>query len=146
MAPLRYRAEDIPLLARYFVRKHSERSGRRIEAVEDGAFAMLQDYPWPGNVRELENTIERAVVLSEGTTLTRDAVTFDPPTAMGQPAVPSLKLRQNLQWAERETIRRALEVSRAKGDAARLMGISPRALSYYLSKYPSIEQACAGCA
>ena len=50
--------------------------------------------------------------------------------------LPSLKLRQNIEWVERETIRRALETSRGvKKDAAELMGISQRALSYYLGKY-----------
>ena len=39
--------------------------------------AALQEYHWPGNVRELENTIERAVVLTTGTTITRDAVTLE---------------------------------------------------------------------
>jgi len=50
--------------------------------------------------------------------------------------LPSLGLHENVEWAERETIRRALERSRGvKKDAAELMGISQRALSYYLAKY-----------
>ena len=50
--------------------------------------------------------------------------------------LPSLKLQQNIEWVERETIRRALESPRGvKKDAAELMGISQRALSYYLAKY-----------
>jgi len=50
--------------------------------------------------------------------------------------LPSLKLRQNVEWVERETIRRALEnAGGVKKDAAELMGISQRALSYYLAKY-----------
>ena len=52
--------------------------------------------------------------------------------------VPSLKRRQNVEWVECETIRRALEMSTAKQLAARLMGISPRALSHYLAKYPGL--------
>ena len=55
-------------------------------------------------------------------------------------SVPSLQLRQNVEWIECETIRRALEISTVKQQAARLMGISPRALSYYLAKYPHIDQ------
>ena len=56
-----------------------------------------------------------------------------PPQASG---LPSLKLRQNIEWVERETIRRALEsAGGVKKDAAELMGISQRALSYYLAKY-----------
>src|SRR5204862_1197249 len=62
--PLRDRREDIPVLAEHFVRKHEQRTGKRIDRVEDGVIAGLQAYDWPGNVRELENTIERAVVLS----------------------------------------------------------------------------------
>jgi transcriptional regulator with GAF, ATPase, and Fis domain len=48
-------------------------------------------------------------------------------------------LRQNVEWIERETIRRALEMSTVKRQAARIMGISPRALAYYLAKYPFID-------
>jgi transcriptional regulator with GAF, ATPase, and Fis domain len=55
--------------------------------------------------------------------------------------VKSFKLRENIEWIERETIRRALQVSAVKQQAARLMGISPRALSYYLAKYPFIDQS-----
>ena len=51
-----------------------------------------------------------------------------------------MKLRQNVEWIECETIRRALEMSTFKRQAARLMGISPRALSHYLAKYPFIDQ------
>ena len=96
----------------------------------------LQRYDWPGNVRELENTIERAVVLATGPTLTRETLwlmgAVSPPTS----GLPSLRLHANLEWAERETIRRALEQAGGiKKDAAELMGISQRALSHYLQKY-----------
>jgi transcriptional regulator with GAF, ATPase, and Fis domain len=136
--PLRQRVDDIPMLVEYFVNKHAVRNDRAISAVEDGVVSWLQEYPWPGNVRELENTIERAVVLTTGSVIRRDAVTVE--AAAPQPAsIPSLKLRQNIEWIECETIRRALEASPVKRDAARTMGISPRALSHYLAKYPSIR-------
>jgi hypothetical protein len=66
-------------------------------------------------------------------------VTFEAATRV-RATIPSLKLRQNVEWIECETIRQALEVSAIKGQAARLMGISPRALSHYLAKYPSIDR------
>ena len=138
--PLRERIEDIPLLVEYFIAKHAMRIGRSIASVEDGVVSWLQDYHWPGNVRELENTVERAVVLTTGSTITREAVTVEAMTTSVRPAVTSLKLRQNVEWIECETIRRALQRSPVKRDAARLMGISPRALSYYLSKYPCLEE------
>jgi len=138
--PLRERLEDIPMLVEYFADKHATRSGKPIDALEDGVVSWLQEYPWPGNVRELENTIERAVVLTTGSTITREAVTVEATMGVRTAGVTSLKLRQNVEWIECETIRRALEVSTVKRDAARLMGISPRALSYYLTKYAFIDQ------
>jgi DNA-binding NtrC family response regulator len=134
--PLRERREDISVLVDHFVRKHAQRTGKPIDAVEDGVLAALQQYDWPGNARELENTIERAVVLSTGRMLAvRDISVIAPPLTQA-PALPSLRLHQNLEWAERETVRRALDQSRGvKKDAAELMGISQRALSYYLAKY-----------
>jgi len=136
--PLRERREDIPMLVDYFVDRHATLNGKSIDALEDGVVASLQAYHWPGNVRELENTIERAVVLTTGATITRDVITFEATAGARAAAVPSLKLRQNIEWIEYETIRRALEVSTVKRQAARLMGISPRALSYYLTKYSLI--------
>jgi transcriptional regulator with GAF, ATPase, and Fis domain len=55
------------------------------------------------------------------------------------PGALSLTLRQNVEWIERETIRRALEMTTVKRQAARLLGISPRALSHYLAKYPTLD-------
>jgi len=137
MPPLRDRPEDIPLLVEHFVRRFAERTGKPIDGVDDKAMAELSGYGWPGNVRELENTIERAVVLATGSRLTSQSVWLMSATATpAAAAVPSLKLHQNLEWAERETMRRALEQARGvKKDAAELMGISQRALSHYLAKH-----------
>jgi two-component system NtrC family response regulator len=135
--PLRERREDIPLLVDHFVRRFAERSGKAIEGVDERVLAELAQYDWPGNVRELENTIERAVVLATGRRLTSQTVwlmgAIAAPSAAG---LPSLKLHQNLDWVERETIRRALDqAGGVKKDAAELMGISQRALSHYLQKH-----------
>ena len=136
LPPLRERREDIPSLIEHFVNKHAQRTGRKIERVEDGVLAALQQYDWPGNVRELENTIERAVVLSTGPVITARAVSVLGTTPSQSSGLPSLKLRSNIEWVEKETIRRAIENARGvKKDAAELMGISQRALSYYLAKY-----------
>ena len=134
--PLRERRDDIPALLDHFVRKHAQRTGRRIDRVDEGVRAALQQYDWPGNVRELENTIERAVVLAEGPVITQRAISIVGAAAPQTTGLPSLKLRQNIEWVERETIRRALESARGvKKEAAEMMGISQRALSYYLAKY-----------
>jgi DNA-binding NtrC family response regulator len=137
MPPLRDRREDIPLLVEHFVRRFAGRTGKKIDGVDEKVMGELTGYEWPGNVRELENTIERAVVLTTGPVLTARSVwILSATTVPTAAAVPSLKLHQNLEWAERETMRRALEQARGvKKDAAELMGISQRALSHYLAKH-----------
>jgi transcriptional regulator with GAF, ATPase, and Fis domain len=136
--PLRDRLDDVPVLAAHLINKHARRCGKSIVAVDDDVMTTLVNHPWPGNVRELENTLERAVVLTTGATITNDAVVLDAAQASRPWCAPSMDLRQNVEWIERETIRRALAVSPLKGQAAQLMGISARALAYYLSKYPQI--------
>jgi transcriptional regulator with PAS, ATPase and Fis domain len=134
--PLRERREDIPVLVEHFVEKHRQRTGKPIERVQPDAVQALQRYEWPGNVRELENTIERAVVLATGPILTAASLTMIGAASAPATGLPSPRLHQNLEWVERETIRRALEQSGGvKKDAAELMGISQRALSYYLKKF-----------
>ncbi len=136
LPPLRERRDDIPALTEHFLRKHAQRIGRRIDRVEDGVLTALQQYDWPGNVRELENTIERAVVLTTGPIITARGISILAGAAPHNSGLPSLKLKPNIEWVEKETIRRALESARGvKKDAAELMGISQRALSYYLAKY-----------
>jgi DNA-binding NtrC family response regulator len=136
--PLRERREDIAVLSEHFVRKHAQRTGRAVEGLHETAAALLEGYDWPGNVRELENTIERAVVMSHGAIIGADAIsglrTVPGPTAA--PGLPSMRLRQNIEWTERETMRRALDAAGGvKKDAAQRMGISQRALSHYLAKH-----------
>ena len=138
--PLRERLDDVPMLVAHFMKKHAARCGRSIATVDDDVMTTLLNHPWPGNVRELENTLERAVVLTTGATIAHDSILMDSATVSRPWCAPSMDLRQNVEWIERETIRRALEVSPAKGQAARLMGISSRALSHYLSKYPQIDR------
>jgi DNA-binding NtrC family response regulator len=134
--PLRERREDIPVLVDHFVRKHAQRAGKPVEGLAGGVLEALQNADWPGNVRELENTVERAVVLSPTPTIGSEVIRLLGVATTPPSGLPSLNLRQNLDWAERETVRRALEGSGGvKKDAAEAMGISQRALSYYLAKH-----------
>lgn len=136
--PLRERLSDVPLLTAHFVEKHARRIGKVMTGVDDGAIARLMAHRWPGNIRELENVIERAVVLSEGPRIVADAIVIGRRRTQSAP-LPSLNLHQNIEWIERETIRRALETSSVKRHAARALGITPRALAYYLGKYPALR-------
>ena len=134
--PLRERRDDIALLVDHFVRKHAQRAGKRIDGIDAGVLEALQAADWPGNVRELENTVERAVVLAPGAMIGADVVRLLGVAPAVTPGLPSSSLRQNLDWTERETVRRALQAANGvKKDAAEAMGISQRALSYYLAKH-----------
>jgi formate hydrogenlyase transcriptional activator len=100
--PLRERPEDIPLLVRYFVQRFARRLKRPIESVARESMELLCRWPWPGNVRELQNVIERAVILSQGPTLTVPRAEFDATTATASTAA-------TLEDVEREHILRTLE-------------------------------------
>ena len=61
--------EDIPQIAEHFLRHYSQMFQKPMNSIEPDALNMLQTYPWPGNVRELENVMQRAIILSPGTTV-----------------------------------------------------------------------------
>jgi formate hydrogenlyase transcriptional activator len=67
--PLRERSEDIPLLVHFFANKFAQQMKRPIESVPKDVMSALVNYHWPGNIRELQNLVERAVILSRGSTL-----------------------------------------------------------------------------
>jgi two-component system, NtrC family, response regulator PilR len=69
LPPLRYRRDDIPLLADHFLSRLNSSMGKRIERISDEALKKLESYEWPGNVRELENALERAFILETSTEL-----------------------------------------------------------------------------
>ncbi|MEE2901604.1 MAG: sigma-54 dependent transcriptional regulator [Myxococcota bacterium] len=69
LPPLRKRKSDIPLLAKHFLAKYSERSSKELHDFESEVMTAFVEYDWPGNVRELENVIEAAVVLAKGSSV-----------------------------------------------------------------------------
>jgi two-component system, NtrC family, response regulator AtoC len=76
LPPLRDRKEDIPLLVEHFLDKHRYSSSSAPARISSSAIQVLMEHDWPGNVRELENIIERAVVLSQGSVITDEHVSF----------------------------------------------------------------------
>jgi DNA-binding NtrC family response regulator len=90
LPPLRERREDIPLLARHFLRKHAGRVGREVRSISAEAMRLLSAHDWPGNVRQLENFVQRAMVRARGASI----VPADLPFSGGQPAEepPTLEL------------------------------------------------------
>jgi PAS domain S-box-containing protein len=125
MPPLRQRADDIPRLVRHFTQLFSRRMGRRIEAISSEVMDALIRYPWPGNVRELQNVIERAVILSKGSTLIVSLADVQTAPATTSAANAPAPVPITLNDAEREHIVGALAatgwvVGGPKGAAARL--------------------------
>jgi formate hydrogenlyase transcriptional activator len=100
---LRERGEDIPTLVRYFTQKYSRRMNKQIETVPAEGIEALRQYHWPGNVRELENFIERAVILTKGSSLYLPLAELK--AAMIEPA----PAPATLEDAEREHILRTLQ-------------------------------------
>jgi formate hydrogenlyase transcriptional activator len=124
--PLRDRKEDIPLLVDYFLDKFNRKLGKNVRMVTNGTMSGLMAHTWPGNVRELESVIERAVIISRGSTL-QVLDEFDAPHASGQrdEAVPLVEM-------ERDYISQVLQRThwRIEGSqgAARILGINPSTL------------------
>ncbi len=129
--PLRDRKEDIPLLVRHFAMQYGVKLGKRIEAIPKRTLDALMAYNWPGNIRELRNVIERALIITQGTTLElRD-------WAAGEAAASEARFL-SLEDVEREHILAVLQqkgwrVSGPKG-AASLLGLKPTTLEARMKK------------
>jgi transcriptional regulator with GAF, ATPase, and Fis domain len=133
LPPLRQRVNDIPLLARFFLKKFTIEQKKNIEDFSGESMRIILDYGWPGNVRELENTIEHAVVLAKGNQIE----TSDLPPVLS--SHPETGHRDNLPLmveTERSLIELALEESKwDKKKAARRLGIGRTTLYSKLKKY-----------
>ena len=137
---LRERPEDIPDIAHAVLLRLGRRANSPTPSIADDALAMLQSYSFPGNVRELENVLERALTLCLGGLITaehiklRTAARPQPPAAHVEHAAPGA-LGYHLEDIERSAILRALEKTRYnKTAAAKLLGMSFRALRYRIKK------------
>jgi DNA-binding NtrC family response regulator len=125
--PLRDRKEDIPLLARFFLQRSSERCKRQVTGLSPEAEEILTQYSWPGNVRELENAMERAVVLGVSDTVLPEDL---PETLLeAAPENGATRYHSSVGQAKREAILDAYV--QGAGDykqAARVLGLHPNYL------------------
>jgi DNA-binding NtrC family response regulator len=134
LPPLRERGEDIQLLAMDFLRRYANRYRRPVCGFEDAAVRALLSHPWPGNVRELDHVVQRAVLLASGENIAVSELGFAAQTASAALAANARSL--NLEQAEREVIRKALEhVQGNVAEAAKQLGLSRSSLYRRLQKY-----------
>ncbi|MDY0110599.1 MAG: sigma-54 dependent transcriptional regulator [Candidatus Krumholzibacteria bacterium] len=151
--PLRQRPEDIPALARHFLRQYNEEFGKRFEDLSAAAMAQLQAQAWPGNVRQLRNTIERSVLLEEGALLDVSGLHLDTDQAdfqdenaqlikwleqmlTGPFPIAGLDLDSVALRIERAFIQKALKAAgNNQSQAARLLKLGRDRLRYRLKQY-----------
>ncbi|MGH7475360.1 MAG: sigma-54-dependent transcriptional regulator [Longimicrobiales bacterium] len=141
LAPLRQRQEEIPLFARHFVQSFNDKLGLEIDGIDSEAMRLMLEYRWPGNVRELENTIERAMVLTQGVKVRAEDLSAQirsPVQALDEPTLTDddLSVKRHGAALERRLIQKALERTRGnKTKAADLLELSSRALLYKIREY-----------
>ncbi|MCC6346472.1 MAG: sigma-54-dependent Fis family transcriptional regulator [Nitrospirales bacterium] len=130
--PLRERKEDIPELARHFLRKYSQKLSQSVTDFAPKALELLADYHWPGNVRELENVVERAVILCDSDKVREEDLSI--PEA-------SSSLRKNesyssLEEMEKEYILKVLRDTEGnQSRASQILGIDRKTLYLKLKKF-----------
>ena len=127
---LRSRAEDIPVLARYFLQQMTQQRGREKVELDLSATDALRDYPWPGNIRELRNVLERAVLVGQSNPLSVRDLQFQPKhTTQAEPCLQGSS-RLTLKEVERMQISEALaEEGGSVERAAKRLGV-PRSSLY----------------
>jgi len=135
LPPLRERKKDIPLLAKFFLKKYSLINNRRMIKVAPATLECLLSHPWPGNIRELENVVERAVLVGKGDTMFPEHLNFantrdvSPPTGL----VPSGATIKEMETALILDTLNACQNNRTR--AAERLGISIRTLRNRLREY-----------
>jgi two-component system response regulator AtoC len=136
MPPLRDRREDIPLLVNAFLGEFAKIHRRRTKKISHEALELLMHYDWPGNIRELRNVIERMTVTTDVALLRAEHLPPEVVSSEGTSRQIHIPLGTPLKRVEEIVIRKTLEeVTDHRHKAARILGISPRALHYKIARY-----------
>ncbi len=153
LPPLRERPEDIEPLALHFLKRFAARMAKEIYTISPEALEALQSYSWPGNVRELENVMERAVILTVGSSVPADVIPLrggarTAPAATVKTAVtpPTSKTAMvPLEEMERQHIQMVLkETGYHKSRTAEILGISRRTLDRRIEGFELLEEPESG--
>jgi DNA-binding NtrC family response regulator len=134
---LRQRADDIPLLAEYFLARTAVQRGEEQKTLSEDALDALVSYTWPGNVRELENALERAVILTSRDSIAVSALPERVTARVSEPLVADRPpANPTLEAVERAYIMWVLQSEGGnKSRAAEVLGIDPSTLYRKLSRY-----------
>jgi NtrC-family two-component system response regulator AlgB len=133
MPPLRERVEDIPLLARHYLKRFARDNNKDFKGISDQTVQFLQAYPWPGNIRELINVIERATILSTDDLLKPEAL---PSHILNySPGEKSSDLLKPLSEVEKAHIKQVLLHTQSIEEAAQVLAIDPATLWRKRKKY-----------
>ncbi len=133
LPPLRERKGDIPLLADHFLKVYSKKYRKSIKNIQSGAMKKLNQYPWPGNVRELQHAIERAVIMTEGDSLTPDDFILSSPGKTGSDFEFD---SYNLDEIEKQVIEKVLKQSQGNiTQAAQDLGLTRTSLYRRMEKH-----------
>jgi two-component system response regulator AtoC len=141
MPPLRERKDDIPLLTEHFLNKYRYTPGSPPARISEDAMEALFEHAWPGNVRELEHAIQRSVVMSQGSVITRDHLQVDPAREVGvinldQKLQQGQDLAQIMAGIESYLVGHSLERSRGnRHQAAKLLGLDLAAFERKLAEH-----------
>jgi two-component system NtrC family response regulator len=144
MPALRNRIEDLPELARFFLRRYNAKFRKHIQDIADSTLDILTAYWWPGNIRELENLIERLVAVSDKDWITDDDLPYELHVARLDTQGPTSDnlLERALSTFERNFILRALERSAWNVTAtARALGIPLSTLKFKMDRLDIRELA-----
>ena len=145
LPPLRERTEDVPLLAQHFVEKFNAETGKHVHGVTPGALAVLQGYSWPGNIRELRNTVERAMILTDGDVIDEEHLPPDMQPSTREDATLRVPLGVKLRDLEKEYILASLRKHGGnKARTAERLGISEKTLYNKLHRYADLARDRAG--
>lgn len=136
LPPLRERGDDIPLLADRFLDEFSAQHHREPKEISREAMRLLRLYAWPGNIRQLRNLLERMVVTLKDPLIQPEHLPEEIRASREDARTMVVSLGSSLKEIEREAIRRTLaEVTNHREKAAKLLGISLRALQYKIKEY-----------
>jgi two-component system, NtrC family, response regulator len=131
--PLRDRQGDRSLLAHAFLERFVQTQGRALRGFAPDAIHAIESHPWPGNVREMENTIKRAVIMSDGPQVSQDDLGLTP---SGEADNEPLNLRQVREEAERGAVVKALARCNSNvAHAAEMLGVSRPTLYDLMNRF-----------